>query len=147
MAEEIYAYTSGYPVLVSAICKCISEELPREEGHEDSAAPWSKRSVERAVAILLKENMPLFESMAKQLDLYPELRSMIEDILYRGKRIPFSPEEKSINLGVMFGFLKEEDGHVAVANRIFEMCLLNLFMAKEAITSDVFSQGETDRIG
>ncbi len=147
VAEEIYAYTSGYPVLVSAICKCISEELPREEGHEDSAAPWSKRSVEQAVAILLKENMPLFESMAKQLDLYPELRSMIEDILYRGKRIPFSPEEKSINLGVMFGFLKEEDGHVAVANRIFEMCLLNLFMAKEAITSDVFSQGETDRIG
>lgn len=55
VAEEIYAYTSGYPVLVSAICKCINEELPREEGHEDSAAPWSKRSVERAVAILLKE--------------------------------------------------------------------------------------------
>ena len=35
--------------------------------------------------------------MAKQLDLYPELRNMIEDILYRGKRIPFSPEEKFIN--------------------------------------------------
>ena len=41
--------------------------------------------------------MSLFESMAKQLDLYPELRNMIEDILYRGKRIPFSPEEKFIN--------------------------------------------------
>lgn len=27
LADEIYAYTSGYPVLVSAICKCISEEL------------------------------------------------------------------------------------------------------------------------
>ena len=147
VAEEIYAYTSGYPVLVSAICKCISEDISQEEAHGDFAALWSKRSVEQAVAILLKENMPLFESMAKQLDYHPELHSMIEDILYRGKRIPFSPEEKSINLGVMFGFLKEEDGHVAVANRIFEMCLLNLFMAREAVTSEVFSQGETDRIG
>ena len=147
VAEEIYAYTSGYPVLVSAICKCISEELPGENGFGDSALAWSKAGVERAVAILLKENMPLFESMTKQLDLYPDLRNLTEDILYRGKRIPYSPEEKSTNLGVMFGFLKEEDSYVAIANRIFEMCLLNLFMAKEAITSDVFSQGETDRIG
>ena len=54
--------------------------------------------------------------------------------------------EKSINLGVMFGFLKEENGHVAIANRMFEMCLLNMFMAKEAITSEVFSKGESDRI-
>ncbi len=81
VAEEIYAYTSGYPVLVSAVCKCISEELPWEEGQKDVAALWSKRSVEQAVVILLKENMPLFESMAKQLDFYPELHSMIEDIV------------------------------------------------------------------
>lgn len=108
--------------------------------------PWSKEGVERAVMALLKENLPLFESMAKQIDTYTDLRNIIEDIIYRGKRIPFSPEEKSVNLGVMFGFLKEENGHVAVANRIFEMCLMNLFMAREAITSDVFSQGETDRI-
>lgn len=90
-------------------------------------------------ALLFKENMPLFESMAKQPDLYPEFCNMIEDILYRGKRIPFSSEEKSIHLGVMFGFLKEEDGHVDIAKRMFEMCLLNLFMAREAITSDMFS--------
>ena len=63
--KDLYAYTSGYPVLVSAICKCISEELPREEGREDLTALWSKTGVEQAVAILLKENMSLFESMAK----------------------------------------------------------------------------------
>ena len=66
---------------------------------------------------------------------------------YCGKRIPFSPEEKFINLGVMFGFLKEENGHVTVANRMFEMCLLNMFMAKEAINSEVYAQGGSDRIG
>lgn len=36
---------------------------------------------------------------------------------------------------------------MAVANRLFEMCLLNLFMAKEAIHSEVYAQGGSDRIG
>ena len=87
--------------------------------------------------MILKENPLLFESMAKQLDTYENLRMIIEDIIYRGKRIPFSLEKKTINLGVMFGFIKEENGHVAISNRIFEMVLLNMFMAKEAITSEV----------
>lgn len=146
VAEEIYAYTSGYPVLVSSICRYISEELCGESGLEISPKAWSAEGVRQAVASLLKENPPLFESMAKQLERYADLRAIIEDILYRGKKIPFSPEEKFIQLGTMFGFLKEENGHVAIANRLFEMCLLNLFMAREAIASDVFARGEADRV-
>lgn len=146
VAEEIYAYTDGYPVLVSSICKCIDEELSRDGNFGKSISAWSRDGIEKAVEYILKENSPLFESMVKQLDTYPELCKMIEDIIYRGKRIPFSAEERSVSLGAMFGFLKEENGHVAIANRIFEMCLLNMFIAREAITSDVFSKGESDRI-
>ena len=146
VAEEIYAYTSGYPVLVSLICKRIDEKIVGSAEYEKPSSAWSEKGVEKAAAMILKESPLLFESMAKQLDTYEELRGITEDILYRGKRIPFSMEEKSINLGVMFGFLKEENGHVAIANRMFEMCLLNMFMAKEAMTSEVFSKGESDRI-
>jgi len=71
---------------------------------------------------------------------------MIEDIIYRGRKITFSPEQKSINLGLMFGYLKEENGHVTIANRMFEMCLLNLFMAEES-RGDVYARGGSDRIG
>jgi len=153
VAEEIYGYTAGYPVLVSAICKCIDEELSDEEGFENTAKtwyrfiPWSKEGVEKAVSIILLDNPPLFESMAKHLDTYTDLHDIVESIIYRGKRIPFSLEERSINLGVMFGYLKEENGHVVIANRIFEMVLLNMFMAKEAITSEVYEKGGSDRIG
>lgn len=145
IAEEIYQYTTGYPVLVSSICKYIDEELPDKEGFGDFGSTWTKEGIGQAVKNILKEGSLLFEHMVKQLDIYKELRDMIEDILYRGRRIPFSPEQKSINLGVMFGFLKEADGQVAVANRMFEMCLLNLFAAEES-RSDVFVQGESDRI-
>ena len=146
VAKEIYQYTSGYPVLVSSICKCINEELHKEDDFENLSKAWSKKGVAEAVKNILKESTPLFESMIKQLDIYKHLRSMIESILYQGRNIPFSPDEKSVSIGLMFGFLVEKNGHVAIANRIFEMYLLNLFMTEEAVKSDAFSKGESDKI-
>lgn len=146
IADGVYQYTSGYPVLVSSICKCIDEELPEDDAFGNAASAWSKDGVAKAVEMILKESSPLFESLVKQLDIYKDLRDMIEDIIYRGRKITFSPEQKSINLGLMFGYLKEENGHVTIANRMFEMCLLNLFMAEES-GGDVYAQGGSDRIG
>lgn len=70
---------------------------------------------------------------------------MIQEILYQGKRIPFSPDMKAISIGLMFGFLEEKDNQVMVANRIFEMRLLNLFISEEAVESDAFKFGERER--
>ncbi len=145
MAEEIYQYTSGYPVLVSSICKYIDEYLPDEDGFDELGRAWTKEGIARAVKMLLSENTPLFDSMVKQLDVYKDMREMMEQILYQGRKISFSPAEKSINLGLMFGFLKEENGHVAVANRIFEMYLIDLFIAEESIRSDMFLYGQVVR--
>ena len=143
VSQCIYDYTSGYPYLVSAICKLLDEELPEKEKFAGTGAAWTEEGIWEAVQILLKENTTLFDSMVKQLDSYKELRNMLEQILSQGRRISYSPAEKSINLGTMFGFLKEEQGQVVVANRIFEMYLLNLFMTEEAIQSEIYfySQG------
>ncbi len=146
VAEEIYQYTSGYPVLVSSICKRIDEKISGKEGFETPAAAWSEAGIAKAVKDMLRESTPLFESMVKQLDLYKSLRDMIEGIIYQGRIVPFSPDEKSVSIGVMFGFLVEKDGHVAIANRIFEMYLLNLFMTQEAIESGAYLRGESDRV-
>ena len=147
VAEEIYAYTSGYPVLVSTICKYIDEDLSGIEGFESPCVAWSKAGVAAAVKSMLKVSTPLFESMVRQLNLYEELRTMLENIIYQGMKIPFSPDEKAVSMGLMFGFLTEKNGQVAVANRIFEMYLLNLFMTEEAGRSEVYAQGGRDRIG
>lgn len=147
VAEGIRAYTSGYPVLVSMICKQIDEEILGTDGFEDAGKAWTKQGIEKAVHMILEESPLLFESLTKQLDMYDELYKVVEDILYCGKEIPFSLAEKSIHLGHMFGYLKKEKGHVAIANRMFEMYLLNMFMAKEAIHSDVYTRGGIDRIG
>ena len=106
---------------------------------------WTKEGISEAVKVLLQSKPPLFDSMAKQFSIYPDLRSMIEQILYQGRKIPFSPAEKSIDLGLMFGFLREENGYMAVANRIFEMYLLDLFIAEEAVASDMFFYGQDSK--
>ena len=136
VAEEIYAYTSGYPVLVSSICKYIDEKLEKA---------WSKESVAEAVKMILKGSTPLFESMVKQLELYRELSDMIEGMLYQGHQIPFEIDVKPVSIGKMFGFLKEEDGHVAVANRMFEMKLLNTLITKEALKSASYRSAQRDK--
>lgn len=145
MAEGIYEYTSGYPYLVSAICKLLDEDISEDRAYQDTGV-WTKEGIAEAVKKILSEtSVPLFDSMVKQLDTFNDLRNTIEQILYQGRQISFSPAEKSMNLGLMFGFLKEENGHVAVANRIFEMYLLNLFIAEESIQSEAFRYGQRDK--
>lgn len=144
-AKCIYEYTSGYPYLVSAICKLLDEEISGSEGFENMASVWAEEGIAEAVKILLKENTSLFDSMVKQLNTFKDLRGMVEEILYQGRIIPYSPYVESINLGMMFGFLREEDGHIAVANRIFEMGLLNMFMTEECVSSEAYQYGQKDR--
>lgn len=145
IAEEIYRYTSGYPYLVSAICKMMDEKLPDKGIFADTKSIWSRRGIAEAVKMMLKENIPLFDSMIRQLDEYRKLRRVIVKIMFQGKPTAFSPAEKYMNLGCMFGFLKEENGNVVIANRIFEMYLLDLFMAEESVSSEMFSYGQTNK--
>ena len=145
VAEEIYQYTSGYPYLVSAVCKILDEKLPEYEAFEEKKSIWSREGIAEAVRIILNEKLSLFESLTRQLDIYKDLRALIEEILYQGKKIPFNPYVKSVNLGLMFGYLKENDGRIVVANRIFEMSLMNMLITEESLKSDAFRCGERDK--
>jgi len=51
-----------------------------------------------------------------------------------------------VNLGCMFGFLKEENGQVIVANRIFEMYMLNLLWQKRLLKVMYSGKGKTIKI-
>lgn len=146
MSEEIYRYTSGYPYLVSLICKTIDETLSEEKAHSDKYGGWTREGITEVVNRILKAKTPLFDSMTKQLDSYPDLWEMLEDIIYQGKRIPFSPDIKSINMGLMFGYLGEDNGRVTVANRIFEMYLLDLFVAEESLNSEIYAYGQNNQL-
>ena len=50
IAREIYAYTSGYPVLVSMICKRIDEKIAGSGGYETLEKAWSEKGVNHPTA-------------------------------------------------------------------------------------------------
>lgn len=123
-AEVIYDYTFGYPYLVSRICMLLDEQ---------AAGSWSETEIAEAVTILLNESNTLFDDMRKQITGYPELKKMLYAILFYGQSFAYNPDNYVIDIGKMFGFLRESDGQTVVANRIFETRIYNLFLSEELV--------------
>ncbi len=130
--------------MVSVVCKILDEKLPNRESFLEKRNVWTREGIAEAVKIILKSRISLFDSMVKQLDEFKDMRSMLQDILYQGEKIVFNPDMKSVSMGMMFGFLKEKDGQVVIANRIFEMRLLNMFIAEESFKSGIYAYGQSN---
>ncbi len=128
VSQLIFDYTSGYPFLVSRICKLTDEKIAGSKKYLNKASAWTKAGILDAIKILLSEKNTLFESLINKLNDYPELRKGLWSLLFKGQSIPYNTDTEFINTAVMFGFIKEEDGCAVVSNRIFETRLYNLFL-------------------
>ena len=127
IARAIYDYTSGYPYLVSRICKLIDENCS-----------WCRTGVSEAVRMILKSSNTLFDDMQKKILDYPELKRMIYSILFGGKSFPYYPVSQPVKIGVLFGFIKEEEEQAVIANRIFETFFYDLFLAEDILESKTY---------
>lgn len=144
VAKQIYAYTSGYPFLVSRVCKTIDEELC-EAG---SAYPdaWTAAGVNEAVKRILAGRNMLFESLSEKLLRYPVLNTMLRTLLFTGKVLAYNYYEPSINIATMFGFVKNQNGALAVSNRIFETWLYNYYLSSaEFHDEDIYTASLLDK--
>ena len=137
IAEMIYSYTSGYPYLVSCLCKMIDEDIKGE-----SKTAWSKQDVLTAVKMLLNDKNPLFESLIGKLNEYLGVKNLIYRLLFRGENIGYNPDDSGIDMAEMFGFIKVRNGNVYISNRIFETRLYNMFlMSTDEQEKDVYREG------
>lgn len=145
MAGFLSAYTSGYPYLVSRLCKLMDEKLGGENEKAKKEA-WTREGFLKAVRMLLMESNTLFESLIGKLTDYPELEKMLKELLFFGKPITYSPTNQVIGLAVMFGFVKNEDGKVIPANRIFDTLLYNHFLSMDELkSSDMYMASLLDQ--
>jgi len=145
IAEDIYQYTSGYPVLVSLICKCIDEKIAGNSPFETLNQAWSKAGIAEAVKGILVENTPLFESMIRQLNDYPEMKKMFQAILFQGSEFAYNPYTKEISLACMFGYAANRNGKLQIANRIFETHLYNYFYSEEELSNAIVRMAKRDK--
>lgn len=135
ISRLIYDYTSGYPYLVSRICK-LTDEVVSQKPAFSAKMPWTQEGIIEAVGILLRRPNTLFDDMIKHLAEYPELNTILPNILFNGTEYTFYFYNTAMNIGVMFGFLKESEGKAVVANRIFEMHLYQYYLSEEVVKAD-----------
>ena len=128
LAKEIHDYTGGYPFLVSRICQIIDTELIGEHFCEPAAA-WTSFGISEAVKRILLEKNTLFDSlMGKVYDNAP-LRNVLQRILFGGEHISYNQYNIPAMDGEMYGFVRNDCGALAIANRIFEVLLYNYFLS------------------
>ncbi|MDE6620104.1 MAG: 9-O-acetyl-N-acetylneuraminate esterase, partial [Lachnospiraceae bacterium] len=94
----------------------------------DSHSAWTKAGVLEAVKRLLSEKNPLFESLIGKLNDYPEMKSMIYQLLFQGQVIAYNADDQATDMLRLFGFITVERETVRIANRIFETRLYNYFL-------------------
>ncbi|BDU51180.1 AAA family ATPase [Haliovirga abyssi] len=123
MAKKLREFTSGYPFLVSALCKIIDEKLNRD---------FSEKGLEEAIKIMLNENNTLFDDLIKNINRYDELYNLAERIVLDGEEIHYNLDAH--NLGVMYGIFRESRNHkLIIHNKIFEIRLYNYMIAMREI--------------
>lgn len=119
VASRIFYYTSGYPFLVSALCKVIY----------DCKLPWTIAGVDEAKKQISKTRNTLFDDVIKNISNHRSFDHLLRRILYTGEQVPYQFNNPDIELGSMYGILTEQDHKVAVSNLIFKSVITDYYIS------------------
>ena len=121
VAKEIYFYTSGYPVLVSRICKYLDEKLKQ----------WNTAGIKEAVRLLVNETEnPLFRGLSQNLEGNATVYELLYDVLVLGLDRHFSTDNPAVDLAYRYGYIENLKERVKISNKIFEVRMMNYFVSK-----------------
>ena len=145
IAGLLFHYTSGYPYLVSALCKLIDEDVAQSDAFR-TKSPWTSDGFFAAERMLLSEKNTLFDSLIGKLTDYPELNTLIEKLLFTGAAISYNTDEPAFDVATMFGFIRNNHGTVEISNRIFETRLYNLYLSGAQMQRmDIYTASQRDK--
>jgi len=128
VAEKIYYYTSGYPYLVSKMCKVIDEILIPQQ----TVTNWNTDAIDAAFRYLTKKSYSttLFDDLAKNIENNSDLYLFTFDITINGIQKDFKVTNPIVNLAMIYGIIRENNDYCQIHNRIFEQHLYDHFMSK-----------------
>jgi energy-coupling factor transporter ATP-binding protein EcfA2 len=125
MSEDLFYYTSGYPFLVSKLCKILDEDiLPTKDEKE-----WTEADLEWAIKKLVLEKSTNSESLIKNLENNPDLYRIAYRILIDGKFKDYNTHDPIIDLGIMYGIFKNDNG-IRIHNKIYEELIYHYMTSK-----------------
>lgn len=132
-AKTIFYFTSGYPFLVSDLCKIIDEEILPDKKQKQ----WTPEDLVEAVRLLLMEDNTNFDSLIKNLENNAELYEFVYEIIMNGSEFSFNSRNPVIHFGSIYGIIKKEQGKAKIHNRIYEQLIYD-YMSSKMETSSSF---------
>lgn len=124
-SKRLRYYTSGYPFLVSKLCKIIDEKIMEKE-----ELTWKNEYMDMAVKELLRESNTNFDSLIKNIENNKHLYNFVKRIVLDGENMTYVGTDEIVSLATMYGILKEENGNCKVNNRIYEQLIYNHMIMK-----------------
>jgi AAA-like domain len=124
-AERLFYYTSGYPFLVSKLCKIMDEEiLPKKSTQE-----WTNDDLEKAVRVVVKNDNVNFDTLIKNLENNENLYQLVHNVAINGENIAFNHHEPGNNWGMLYGVFADKN-RLIIHNRIYNEVIVNYMTAK-----------------
>lgn len=121
VSERIYYYTSGYPFLVSLLCKTM----------DDDELGWTDEGVMGAVKSTLyhSRDISLFQDIQKNIEKHEEFKAMLVQILVEGIPVSYNGLNPATDLGIIYGVFTPCDGKVMISNKVFETFIYNYLIS------------------
>jgi AAA-like domain len=126
MSYGLFYYTSGYPFLVSQLCKIMDEELLPAK----TTRQLTETDLETAMKRLVWSSNTNFESLAKNLENNQALYDLVYQVAIDGESLSFNLLDPVIHFGIIYGLFVNQNNRIAIHNRIYREVLLNYMTSK-----------------
>jgi hypothetical protein len=131
VANALFYYTSGYPFLVSAMCKIVDEDIMSKK----SERVWTAFDIEIAADKLIKAERSTtnFDTLIKNLENNAELYDLIYRLTIEGEFVPFNLHAPVINFALQHGIVSNSEEGLAIHNRIYREVIANYMTVKTIV--------------
>ncbi len=134
IAVALFYYTSGYPFLVSKLCKMLDEDFLK---HDE----WTEHDVEIAAKELVKQENTNFQSLVKNIEHSREFYDWVYYVAVDGNSPSFSALNPLTNWGVLCGIFTKKDDRLVIHNRIYAEVLVD-YMRERLLQQRLYKKNE-----
>jgi hypothetical protein len=132
IADRLFYLTSGYPFLVSQMCKIIAEEILPKSG----AKEWTEADINKAFQIILQKKVTNFDTLIKNLQEYTDLYDLVFSVVIDGIAMDYQDDSPLIHLGTLHGiFAASVEGKLMIHNRIYRERIANYMISEWRISN------------
>lgn len=127
IAEKLFYYTSGYPFLVSKLCRMLAEEIMTAD------KTWTLPMVDLAIRDLLQTDNTNFQTLIKNVRNHKDLANLVREVILEGRTVDYNPKNWLIEVGTVYGFFRNEQGTLQIYNRIYSLLLYDYLISEVSL--------------